>query len=312
MVNIVEQSIMGFSVVILIFSSIGTYALRKPLRLWAFSALSLGILLLIYYPQQNILAAFLVALSVLYFLKSARIFAYRRKNVLIVGPGPSSFLARFFGDLKRMTLGEWLGRLISLIASVYLVSQFFPFRLKMEKMTEDLMYTAFALLMIYYVWELMNVILLHIIGPLFVTKVETRTARLKEAILLEKNIGKGVLIGEPFLFFEKDEYYVSYQRQSKRIGEIAGYICEYTVYTDLFGGEYIKDCPEAVSGSREFTELVHPEDLRGGLAYYLIGDRLPLANPKKSSLLPVLLGFMLPVLLIAITMLLLQLFQNHL
>lgn len=310
--NIVEQSIMGFSIIVLIFTSIGTYALRKPLRLWAVSALAVGIQLLIYYPQQNILAVSLIALSILYFLKSARIFAYRRKDVLIDVADQASFLGRFLGELKKTSIREWIGRLLSLPCSVYLVSRFFPFRLKMEKMTEDLMYTLFALLMIYYVWEVMNVILFRMIAPLFVIKVETRTERLKDALILEKNIGKGVLIGEPYLFFEKDESYVSYQRKSKRIGEIAGYICEYTVYTDLFGGEYIKDCPEVVSGSREFTVLIEPEDLRGGIAYYMMGDRLPREYRKKSSPLPILLGFILPVLLMAITMLLLHLFQNRL
>lgn len=309
--NMTEQIILALSIVVLIFSSISVFALKKPLRLWSFSALAAGVPLYIYYPEQKILAVSMIFVAVLYFLKGMRIFAYRKTNVLTDRRDKPSILGDAIVRLKKMTMRKWIACIISLSAAVYFVMIFFPFRMYMQNVPEDLMYTAFVVLIIYYVRELLNVILLNIIAPLFVIKEETRTARLKDALLLEKNIGKGIFVAEPYLFFEKNEYYVSYRRYSSQIGEIAGCLCEYTVYTDIFGGEFIKDCPVAVSGNREFTQIVASEDLKKGLEYYVMGRRLSYENHEKGSIVPILLGFILPVVLISFTMLLLYFFQNQ-
>lgn len=74
----------------------------------------------------------------------------------------------------------------------------------------------------------------------------------------------------------------------------------------------MKDCPVAISGSKEFTALVTEEDLKSGLNSYLMGHRLPDEDSEKTSSLPMALGFLLPILLISLTLFLLYLFQNRL
>lgn len=298
--SIVEQIIVGFSIIVLIFSSIIILALKKPLKLWSVSAFAVGVQLLIYYPEQRIFAFSLILLSILYFIRANKIFAYRKKNVLIESGAESSLSKKFLTRLGRITKRELAARLMTLAAAVLFINVFFSFREFAIADMEYFSYTAFVIIMILYVWEFFNIVMLSIVAPVFVIKEEVRAARLKDALIIERNIGKGILIGEPCMFFEKDEYYVSFRRYAEEIGEIAGCLCEYTVYTDMLGNEFIRVCPLALSSGKEFTQLVYPEDL-----HYIMGRRLQYRDNSKKSILPFLLGFILPVILISFTMLVL-------
>lgn len=307
-----DQIVIGFSFIVLFFSSIAVLAMNKPLRWWGIFLFAVGAQLFIFYPEQKNLASGMILVSVLYFIKGIRIFAYRRKNVLKHQNEEGTFLSQRFRNLRLLTVREWTGRIICLLGAVIFVAMFFPFRKIGGDIKNDLMYTAFTVLMIYYAWKLFYVVLLHIIAPLIVIKKESKKARLKDALMIERHIGKGIMAEEPYLFFEQEEYYVSYRRFSEQIGEIAGYVCEYTVYTDIFGSEFIRECPRAVSSDREFVSLVYAEDLKTGMENYTIGRRLQYEDSSPKSILPVLLGFFLPILLISVTMLLLYLFWNKL
>lgn len=306
--DFIFQIIVGCSVIALIFLSIGVFAMKKPLKLWGILLFVVGVELFYFYPEQKNLAVSMLCISVLYFLRAIRIFAYRRNHVLVQTGEKQSFFADWIRKIKNMRKRELLLRMICIFSATFFVREVFPFRKSMEDIFEFLPYVAFVLLIIYYVSGLFYIVLADIVAPLFARREETRIARLKDALMIDRYIGRGVAVAEPYLFFEREEYYVSYRMFSKQIGEIAGYVCEYEVYRDILGNEFIKKCPIPVSYDREFTELVYEEDLKRGMDYYSIAERLPRTASSKNYPLMIVLGFLFPILLIFITMLFLHLF----
>lgn len=306
--DFIFQIIVGCSVIALIFLSIGVFAMKKPLKLWGVFLFIVGIEVLYFYPEQRDLAVFMLCISILYFLKGIWIFAYRRNDVLAESRQEQSFFADMIRKIQNMRKRELLTRVICILGAGFFVLELFPFHKKVEEILEFLPYVAFVLLVIYYVSELFYIVLADIVAPLFARKEETRTARLKDALMIDRYIGRGVTVAQPYLFFEREEYYVSYRMFSKQIGEIAGYVCEYEVYRDILGNEFIKKCPRIVSFDRKFTMLVYQEDLKHGRNCNLIGERLPRTASSKNYLLMILLGFLFPILLIFITMLFLHIF----
>lgn len=308
--NDIEKIILAASFILLMFSGITVLAMRKPLRIWGLSLLAVSLQMWWYYPEQRIPAGIMLVISAIYFLRAAWIFAYRTNEVLKNENEGKPFGERMLLHIKAITIREWIGRVLALFGAIAVVLRFFPFQNDSGELQKYLAYILFAVLLIFYTWQLFHIMIFRMIAPMFVRKVEIKTARPLDSIMIMRHIGKGVMVSEPYLFFGKKECYIGFRRNRKQMEEITGYICEYTIYTDIFGNEYMMQCPKAISGDRKVQRLVYAEDLKSDANRYMIENRLYEKEDKKKAILPVLLGFILPALLIAVTMLLLYLFGN--
>lgn len=260
-------SIFITSLVIFVILTIGSVNFKKPLKLWGILIFVEGAGLFFYFPLFKPWAGVLIATGLAYLARGSRIIGYRRHRIENEGWKRKKLLSWIREGIEEMDSRQKIGKGICL-ALAGVLSFYFLFLAWTSG--ENVIGEAIilSLLILYYAYQLLCIILLHILGPLFIIDEEIRQARLGGVVMVKWNMGKGIYINNPYFVFETGEIFVTYRMYLSRLREKRGLLCEYVVYTDIFGTEFIKEELEVISYDK--NKAHHPKNLnyKEELAYY--------------------------------------------
>ncbi len=92
--------------------------------------------------------------------------------------------------------------------------------------------------------------------------MEKKVAVVTGGYMIRRVTMKGESLKYVVLFFKGDNRtFISYLENSKKIKELIGYECEYTVCTSIFGLEFIKDIPVKTSNKKVEVKELKSNDL---------------------------------------------------
>ncbi|MDO4793071.1 MAG: hypothetical protein Q3993_02735 [Filifactor alocis] len=240
---VVSCSVLTFAVL-----SIATLSFKKPLKWWGIFLFIIGIELLAYFPQHKKWIWTILAIAILNLVKGFWIVGYRRKIIGEPVWRQGQILSSLRESVDLLNFRQKLGRGFCLALSLFfVVSLFFKNKHSVDKVGEIMVWSLLYPLILYYVYQILCIILLHIISPIFVIDEESKQACLNEIVMADWHMGKGVYARNPHIVFETGDCYVTYSTFLNKLRDRMGQVCEYTVYTDIFGTEFLMECPEPVS-----------------------------------------------------------------
>ncbi|MDO4793072.1 MAG: hypothetical protein Q3993_02740 [Filifactor alocis] len=255
------------SLVIFVILTIGSANFKKPLKFWGILLFVEGAGLFFYFPTLKPWASILLATGLAYLFRGSRIIGYRRPRIENDGWKRKKLLSWIREGIAEMNLRQKIGRGICLTLSCAM-SFYFLFQALTSKEEAIGGAIVLSLLILYYGYQLLCIVLLHILGPLFIVNEETRRARLGGVVMVKWNMGKGIYINNPHFIFETGEIFVTYRMYLRRLREKTGLLCEYVVYTDIFGMEFMKEEPEIISYEKKKADPPKNPNYKEELAYY--------------------------------------------
>lgn len=260
-------NIFMMSLVIFVVLMIGSANFKKPLKLWGILIFVEGAGLFFYFPLFKPWAGILIAIGLSYLIRGSRIIGYRRTRIENDGWKRKKLLPWIREGIEGMNLRQRIGRGLCLALACAL-SCYFLFQALTSGKDGIGGAIILSILIFYYGYQLLCIVLLHILGPLFVIEEEVRQARLGGVVMVKWNMGKGVYINNPHFIFETGEIFVTYRMYLRRLREKTGLLCEYVVYTDIFGMEFIKEEPEVISYDKKKVNPPKNPSYKEDLAYY--------------------------------------------
>lgn len=243
---VVSCSVLTFALL-----SIATLSFKKPLKWWGIFLFIIGIELLAYFPQYKQWTWSLLAVAILNLVKGFWIVGYRREVIGEPVWRPGQIFSSLKEHIDLLNSRQKLGRAFCLTLSVlFVINLFLHNKHSVHKMGDIMLWTLLYPLILYYVYQILCIVLLYIVSPIFVIDEKKEESCLNEIIMADWHMGKGIYAKNPHIVFGEGECYVTYRTFLGKLKDRIGKVCEYTVYTDIFGTEFLMECPEPVSATQ--------------------------------------------------------------